>query len=195
MGFYSWLLTKLKPFVVWWGKLHAPFTHKRVTGKHYYMLRDKITVGTVFLTTTRGEFSNLINPEKIKHAGIYIGGDKIKYVLEAVGRGVVKTDLVSFLTTKDLVIGLEPTFLGPDDITGVPYEAQRIIGIPYDYLFANGTKAFYCFEAVAHIFKMLRPEVQLISKQIIKGKSTYGHQTFLEDTEKFSVVFNSDEVE
>tara|TARA_R110002051_G_scaffold75594_1_gene137435 strand:- start:6808 stop:7404 length:597 start_codon:yes stop_codon:yes gene_type:complete len=196
-AFYSWLLGLLKPVVIWWGKLHLPFTHKRVTGKHYYMLRDKITLGTVLLTTTRGEFSNLINPEKIKHAGIYVGEldrDGIKYVLEAVGRGVVKTDLVTFLTTKDLVVGIEPKFLNYDDVARVGDEAKRIIGIPYDYLFEKGSKAMYCFEAVAHIFKLLRPEIQLQCKEVVKGKQIFSYETYLNDKEKFSVVFNSNKV-
>lgn len=196
-NFYSWLLKLLKPFVVWCGKIHVPFTRKRVTGKHYYMLRDKISMGTVLLTTTRGEFSNIINPEKIKHAGIYVGEidrDGIKYVLEAVGRGVVKTDLVTYLTTKDLVIGCEPKFLTNDDKVQIPVEALRIIGIPYDYLFEKGGKAFYCFEAVAHIFKMLHPEIQLKCKEVVRGKKIFSYETYLNDKERFSVVFNSDKV-
>jgi hypothetical protein len=194
---YTWILKVLKPFVVWWGKLHVPFTHKRVTGKHYYLLRDKINVGTVFLTTTRGEFSNLINPEKIKHAGIYVGdldGDGIRYVVEALGRGVVKTDLVTFLTTKDLVVGCEPNFLTQEDKVQIPVEAKRILGIPYDYLFDKDGAAMYCFEAVAHIFKMVRPEIKLKCKEVVKGKEIFSYETYLEDKNLFEVIFESDKV-
>ena len=194
---YQWVLTTLKPFVEWWGKLHVPFTHKRVTGKHYYLLRDKIEVGTVLLTTTRGEFSNLINPERIKHAGIYIGdsdGDGIRYVVEAVGKGVVKTDLVTFLTTKDLAIGCRPNFLTNEDKVQIPVEAHRILGIPYDYLFAKDSTAMYCFEAVAHIFKMVRPELKLKCKEVVKGKDIFSYETYLNDKELFEVVFESDKV-
>jgi len=108
---YRFILTCLKPFVIWFGSLYAPFTRKKVTGKHYYLLRDEIEVGTVLLTVTEGEFSNLINPEKLKHAGTYVGnilGTGVRYVIEAVGKGVVLTDLVTFLTTKDLVVGCKP---------------------------------------------------------------------------------------
>ena len=192
---YQFILKVLKPFVVWWGKLHLPFTHKKINGKHYYLLRDKINIGTVLLTTTYGEFSNLINPEKIKHAGIYVGdidNTGIRYVVEAVGRGVVKTDLVTFLTTKDLVIGCEPTFLDIKDTNLIPYEAQRVLGIPYDYLFEHGSKAMYCFETIAHIFKMVRPEIQLKEKEVVKGKKIYSYETYLKDSDKFNIVFNSE---
>ena len=196
-SFYKLIFKAATPFVKWWGKLHIPFTHKRVTGRHYYLLRDKITVGTVLLTTTNGEFSNLINPEKIKHAGIYAGdiyGNGIRYVVEALGKGVVTTDLVTFLTTKDLVIGCEPNYLTDRDKAALPDEAKKILGIPYDFLFEKDSKALYCFEAAAYLLKMVRPEIRLNCKEIIKGKKTFSYETFLNDDMNFTVVFNSDKV-
>ena len=194
---YKLVLKFLKPFIVFCGSIYMPFTRKKVTGKHYYILRDKIKTGTVLLSTTRGEFSNLINPEKIKHAALYVGdldSSGIKYVIEAVGKGVVKPDLITFLTTKDLVIGCKPNFLTSIDEAQLPIEAKRIIGIPYDYLFEKDTKAFYCFEAVAHVFKMIRPELRLKTKEIIKGKEIFSYETYLNDKEFFEIVFESDKV-
>ncbi len=195
--FYRIILKLLKPFIVLIGKISAPFSKKGITGKHYYLIRDNISIGTVLLSTTYGELSNLINPEKIKHAGIYVGdidGTGIGYVVEAVSKGVVKTDLVTFLTTKDLVIGCRPNFLTNEDKVQIPVEAKRIIGIPYDYLFQKGAEAMYCFEAVAHIFKMVRPELKLKCKEIVKGKEIFSYQTYLNDKELFEVVFNLDKV-
>lgn len=196
MKFYDLLLRTIKPFVVWWGKLHMPFTVKKVTGKHYYLLRDQINVGTVLLTTTRGELSNIINPEKIKHAGIYVGdldGDGVRYVLEAKGRGVCKTDLVTFMTTKDLILGCEPNFLEYGDQVEITNQSKKLIGIPYDYLFNKSKESLYCFEACAYLLNLVRPEIQFNCREIVKGKRIYSYKSFL-DTRLFRLVFDSDEV-
>ena len=100
LKFYDYLLSFLKPLIVILGKIGLP--KRKITGKDYFEIRDSIEIGTVFLTKTNYEFTNLINPTGLKHGAIYIGSinnSKIKYVAEAVGKGVVFTDLVSFLTT------------------------------------------------------------------------------------------------
>lgn len=194
---YNWVLGFVTPFVKWWGKMHVPFTHKKVNGKHYYLLRDKIEVGTVLLSTTDGEFSNLINPEKIKHAAIYVGSihdDDIRYVVEATGKGVVATDLVTFMTTKDLVIGCKPDYLTEKDKAALPFEAFKLIGTPYDYLFNKDSENLYCFELIAYCLRMVRPEVLLECKEIINGKFIYSYETFLDDEKRFSKVFDSRDI-
>ena len=114
MSFVDKLLKFLTPLVRWTGNIYMPFSRKKITGKHYYIWRDEIEVGTVLLTKTRGEFSNIINPTSIKHAAIDVGritDSEICYVLEALGKGVVLTDLVTFLTKKDIVVGCKPKFI------------------------------------------------------------------------------------
>lgn len=174
-----------------------PFSRKKITGVEYYLLRDKIKVGDALLTTTRGEFSNLINPEKIKHGAIYVGdieGSGVCYVVEAVGKGVRKTDLVTFITTKDLIINCRAKFVEDADKVELMNNAKKIIGIPYDYLFDKKTsKALYCFEAIAYVLKSVHPDIQLKCKQVVKGKSIYSYETYL-DNKNFDVIFNSNEI-
>lgn len=193
--FYDILLSILTPFIMWWGKLHWPFTHKKITGKFYYQWRDSIEVGTVFLTKTNGELSNLINPTEIKHAGIYVGNlghGNIYYVLEAVGRGVVLTDLVTFLTTKDIVIGCKPKFIRNKETFEKDLQnfADKVLGLPYDYLFNKDGKAFYCFELAAMALKSVYSELQLKCKEIVKGKRIFDENTFLDD-DFFQIIFDS----
>ena len=135
-------------------------------------------------------------PAKIKHAAIYVGnmgsGD-ICYVAEAVGRGVVLTDLVTFMTTKDIIIGCKPKFIR-EDVSGFIYAIHQAtrgsIGKPYDYLFNRDGKAFYCFELVAMCLKSAYPELQLKCKEIVKGKRIYDENTFL-DPNFFTIIFDS----
>jgi len=74
----KWLLKILKPIVIWISHKHFPWTHKKITGDHYYKWRDKITPGCVILSSTNGELSNLINPSDIKHGALYTGGRQNK---------------------------------------------------------------------------------------------------------------------
>ena len=69
-------------------------------------------------------------------------------------------------------------------------EALRFKGIPYDYMFQKGGKAFYCFELAATCLKSVYPELQLKCKEIVKGKKIYDENTFL-DADFFKVVFDS----
>lgn len=181
----DFLLTILKPFIILIGKMHWPFTHKKVTGQHYYKLRDQINIGTVFLTRTHGEISNFFNPSKFKHAAIYVGtikNDEICYVLEATYSGVKLTDLVSFLTSKDLVYILEPTFKKayPGDFSKeIQAIALSYVGIPYDFSFSMSGKSFYCFELVANIFKRMIPYIGIPYRTFLGSKKIYDGNSFL----------------
>lgn len=191
--FYDFILKLLRPFVKWWGGLHFPFTRKKVTGIHYYKYRDLIKTGTVLLTKTEGELSNYINPvsKEIKHGGLYIGSIKgIPTVIEAVGKGVVFTDLVSFLTSKDRVIALKPDFITDNDRVMIRQEAEKRKGLPYDYLFRSGNKKFYCFELIVDIFKSVRSNAILKYEEIVKGYKIYDEGTFLND-ERFFILFDT----
>ena len=190
--FYDILLTLLRPFIVVFGKIGLP--KRKVTGVEYFKFRDKINVGTVLLTKTNFELSNLINPTELKHAGIYVGnifGDEVKYVFESVGEGAILTDLVTFMLTKDIVVGCELKGNIPQKTSEVlPKTVLRFKGIKYDYLFKDGGKAFYCFENAAECLKDVYPHLNLKCREILKGKKIYDHNTFL-DPELFNVVFDT----
>ena len=189
--FYDYLLTLLKPLIIFFGKIGLP--KRKFTGEHYFKYRDKINVGNIFLTKTDYEFSNLLNPCSIKHGAVYVGSiknDEVKYVLEAVGKGVVLTDLVTFLTTKDLVICIEYKSSLKNSFNGLSKFVELVKGTPYDYLFNQDGKSFYCYELCADFIKECFPTVNLKSKEIIKNKYIYDHETFL-DNELFSIIFDS----
>lgn len=196
--FYDVILTIAAPIVKIWAKIHSPYSRKKINGTHYYKIRDKIKIGDVFVTKTNGEFSNIINPAELKHAAIYVGrisNSEICYVAEAVGRGVVLTDLVSFLTSKDIVVQCKPKFIR-QDLKSFEYNIQdyiqKVIGLPYDYLFNKDGKAFYCFELCAEALKYVYAELRLECVEIIKAKRIYDHNTFL-DEKFFEIVFDSRE--
>jgi len=182
----EWILKLFKPFIVWLGSVHFPYTKKKITGKEYYRWRDKIRTGDIILSTTNGELSNLINPSIIKHGSIYIGkrNGPICYVSEAIGVGVVQTDLVTHLLSKDIVVVVRPKFKFSKK--AVKNNAISRHGKEYDYLFDFSNKSYYCFEHVAMCF----PDQEL-EKTALLGHNYYDYTTFLEDQERFEVVMDS----
>lgn len=190
-AFYKWLLNLVKPIVIWWGHLHLPFTRKKITGDHYYMWRDDIFEGYALLSTTDGEFSNIINPSALSHGALYVGGDKIKYVMEALGGGVTKNNLVKFMTTKDIFVVVKPKFGTPEQIKRVVELARTFEGTPYDYLFDKGGKAIYCFELIILAYLSEFPNKNFKYKEIVKGKRIWDSSTFLDDPDNWEVIIDS----
>lgn len=178
----------LKPFLKFFGKIGLP--KRKFTGKEYFLYRDKINVGCILLTKTYYEFSNLINPCELKHGAIYVGNildDEIKYVLEATGKGVVLTDLVTFLTGKDIVVCVEYKNSLKSSYKNLRGFVNLTLNTPYDYLFEQGGKAFYCFELCAEFIRYtFNPMLKI--RHALPHKDIYDHNTFLDD-KLFTVIF------
>lgn len=205
-----------------------PHSIKMVTGSHYYLWRDDIKKGHIFLTNIKGVGSNLINPSPYKHGAIYFGrglkqaltnaindpakynyserkrlekflqdnaiNDHICYVIEAVGKGVVATNLVEFLTTKDEVKILEPKFTDSEGMSKAADMALKDLGLPYDFGFHPKDDSKYCFEVVADAYEKTNLNLKL-KKIVYKlfGKTLYSPflaETFL-DKVNFSILIDS----
>jgi hypothetical protein len=137
------LLAASVPITKWVGRVHAPFSHKRVQGLHVVEALKVARPGHVLMSRTLGELTNLFIPGFWSHGAIYAGD---AWVLEAVGDGVRLTDLVTFMTTKDYVAICAPRFATEEQQGFAAAWARQQLGRPYDYAFSSGNKAFYCFE-------------------------------------------------
>jgi len=194
---YDILLTIFTPLIKLMSGMKIKFLqrNKDVTDSVYYQVRDKIEIGTVFLTTTHWEITNIFNPCEYKHGALYVGrifGDEVCYVIEATRLGVVFTPLSEFMTSKDIVVGLKPNFIRKIDtfVEDLSEAGKAFEGTPYDYLFKKGAKAFYCFELVVAMFNRAYPEIRFKCKDIVKGKKIFDHDTFL-DEDFFEVSFDT----
>ena len=121
--------------------------------------------------------------------------DEICYVIEAVGKGVVATNLVKFMTTKDRLLIIEPTYCGPREMLLASRTALYWLGLPYDYGFNHDETAKYCFEVVADAYEKSVPDVKL-KRQVwsVLGNrlyDTFMGETFL-DKSKFKVLIDSE---
>lgn len=225
----------------------VPFTIKKIHGGHYYLWRDRIFKGVVFVTDIYGIGSNIINPSNGKHAAIYFGfglrtfldgeikrlkvqrdsmkssemksaltkqidrlenvihkkeqehlpiRDDIPYVIEALGKGVTVTNLVKFLTTKDVVRAYRPSFADKEKMSAVSNSAVLDLGLKYDFGFSDEDDAKYCFEVVIDAYLNIFPNMvfeRTIYKLPIFGVvfDVYLAPAFTEDHEKWNCIINS----
>lgn len=169
------------------GRLHAPFTHKRVNGPDVFSIQEKLVPGYVLLSFIRGELSNLFIPGEFTHAAMVIDD---RFVIEAVGGGVRMNDIISFMTSKDRVVLLRPLFADDEQRKKAVGLAQTTIGAPYDYLFEGGNRAFYCSELIQWCYE--RSGASAFTKRKRFNISTVTPNDFAQAEEKWELVWDSD---
>lgn len=193
---YQFIFKILTPAIVWTGTIYMPFSRKQVKGEHYYAVRNTLKIGDVLLSTTRGEFSNLINPEEMKHGAICVGdvlNTGVFYVLEATKYGVKLTPLASFMLSKDHIQSYRPIFFRADNEALTKKAVDAMVGKPYDYQFTLTQEAMYCFEVVANFYILTGCEVTLDKYAKLPELLIYSCKTFSE-SEDFKRLFNTKEM-
>lgn len=177
-----------RPIVLWISKVRMPYTKKQVIGADYYNFRDMIKPGAILLSTTHGEFSNLLNPSEYKHGALYIGGDKVKYVIEATLKGVHLTTLASFLLTKDsvAVYGVNAT---NEDIREMVKCSRKYIGIKYDDYFKAGAEKLYCFELLSLLVEKYT-DIKEVKARKFLNEYVYTSESFTDDEDSFRLILD-----
>jgi len=150
LKFRRWLLQSFTPISKFLSSLHMPYSHKLISGLDYYDLAPKLRPGDFFVSRIDGELTNLLIPDFWTHGAIYCGViDGREYVVEATTKGVIKTDLITFLLKKDYIAVMRPRFLTSTQCLAAVAFALSKIGTMYDWLFEfneHCNKYFYCFE-------------------------------------------------
>lgn len=208
-----------RPFVIWFDHTFTlPATVKKVKGNIYYEWVDKFNRGTVFISDTKGQGTNILNPSKGKHGAIFFGTglkthledmikslelevtttefphvkdalndqivrlkktyaeveDHIPYVIEAVGKGVSATNLVSFLLTKDVIRAYD--FIddeGKTDHTTMlmaSHMCLSYLNLAYDYGFDNRDDTMYCFELCVDSYQDVIPSLEFKQESFLAHK-------------------------
>jgi uncharacterized protein YycO len=157
------LVGSISPIVA---KIHSPWSHKKITAKDYRSFTGLgLPAGTVLLSRTDGEFGNLFIPGFWGHAAIYDGD---RTVVEAVGAGVVETDLVEFLMKKDYVRALVPTFASREQMDAAYRRARTQKGKPYDYRFqTSDVSSWYCSELIQWAYVKEVPGMEFASRETL----------------------------
>lgn len=141
----------------------------------------------------------LILDKEIGRLSVAVKGieDDIPYVIEAVEAGVVATDLVTFLASKDRVRAFQlnkPSHgrSSHDIMAAAARYASLDIGLSYDYGFANTDTEKYCFEVIADAFKAVAGEID-ISPDSIMGQDFYLSNSIFRSKD-FDLKLDSDTV-
>ena len=183
----SLLLKIAYPFNVWAGKVHLPYTIKQTWHIDNTQLSKGLAYrqpGLVYLSQTRGSFTNLLIPGEWTHAAI-MGPDG--QIIEAVGAGVIETDPAKFVLSKDRVVILAPkSSLAVMKSAGG--KAKQQLGLKYDYSFKGGNKSFYCAELVGYSFFVSGFD---FTPREMLGEKTYTAQDFYNAKNKFEVLWDS----
>lgn len=193
----------LKPFLEYVHYLHFPFTHKKVTGEHYYDLIPKLKPGTLFTTHISGEATNYLIPGHWTHVAIYTPDPTKKVselVTQAEGEGVGTIDLISFMVSKDEIRAFEPNLPSPlkEKVMARAAEiAAAQVGDKYDYGFGDwrdNNKDFYCSKLGWYAFDVSCQEHGIPS--LFRPKRTLGVPTVTPEEvavgdEDFTMFWNS----
>lgn len=181
------ILSALEPVTKAIGRVHAPFSHKRVNGVDVFSIQKHLIPGTVLLSYTRGELTNFFIPGHFTHAAIAVDD---RWIIEAVGSGVRQNDIISFMTSKDRVIALYPLHATREIMQRAASLAVICTGSPYDYLFEGGDKAFYCAELVQWCYE--KSGLTGFSKRSRFGVNTVLPDDFSKAFDKWDLVWDSD---
>lgn len=126
----------LAPFLFWVGRLHWPFSHRRLSQSHVKLALGVLLPGDVIITEQDGAPSNLLIPGDYTHAAVYSPDtDGSPEVIEATSPGVHPLGLYDFLMTKDRFMILRST--EGDAVAGglAAHAARSYIGRRYDIMF------------------------------------------------------------
>ncbi len=115
--------------------------------------------GMVILSHKNFQFTNLFIPGYWTHAAMIASGDSI---IEATFHGVVRRNLVDFISTTDDFVVLKPLFCGPETVANACWYVREKLGCRYNFEFVPHSDAFYCSGLVysAYLESMHNQQVQ-----------------------------------
>lgn len=200
------ILNAIRPLSEFIGTVHAPYSRRDVSGYHYFSVLPLLKPGMVLLSRKHGELSNLAIPGRFTHAAMYCGshlsqhGDggsfDVPFVVEATRHGMVDTDLISFMLSKDIVGVYRPLFATDMQMRDAANWAlkQAEDAVPYDYEFDPKNKALYCSEAVWLAYKVALGADLVFTKRSTLGTETVLPQDFADATKKWEKVWSSEDM-
>lgn len=146
------LLTILLPITTTLGKLSASVSstsHPLPPEKQ--RLLELLQDGDALVTRTDWRPTNVLIPGYWAHVGMYRQGE----VIEAVYPKVRSVSAIDFLSRVDHVTVRRVTGPSREQRHEISNEMKRYVGIPYDFMFEPGHKAFYCSEAVYEAIRVV----------------------------------------
>lgn len=180
----------MKFLISLFGWIKFPFFKRKSFGSRAYRnFIEMVRPGDLVFTKSDGFFLNILNPSKpYKHVGIVtVVHDSDVFIVEAVGKGVVKTHAFDFFKDKSHMGIYRIGDYG--NLYRVIRSAVDKIGSAYDHSFASGNKKYYCFELAALAFRPI-PSI-IIKKRKVLWREQFLAQSFI-DSAQFNPVLKAE---
>lgn len=172
------------------GEIHLPFSRKLITGSDY---RDLMNVGLeegdIILSLTHGELGNPLIPGHFSHVCGIVGAREI---VEAVGTGVRRTDIVDFFMNKDQMVALRPKFANREQKLNAVWYWLSQVGKPYnfDLKLSKHDEKHYCCELIYKGYNKAVPDSPFTLRKTL-GIETVVPDDFLNASSKWEIIWES----
>lgn len=193
MSLRSKFLDIIQPFLEFFGKIHSPFSKKKIKQRHAEDIIGICEPGDIVLSRTRGEFSNILIPGFFKHAGIvYKTENDCVYIIESVNPKVRMVGIYDFCMTKDYICLLRPKLSEVDRLLAANISLS-FIGRDYDYRLSiphvsKKNHSFYCAELPYWAYKKIIPRWGPSLKKIL-GEDTISPQDYVRYSEYYTLIY------
>jgi len=182
---HRWILIALKPVTKLMGKIHFAPHARKILAHDVIAIEDAMLPGDGIITFSEGELTNYFIDGEYKHCAMYLGQGQ---VIEAVGKGVVITDLEDFCASKDKICVVRPKFCTFDERLRAVKYALTQVGTAYDYEFNPNVDSFYCAELYTQALQMATSFTSPFFPREVMGMMTVLPVDFKLATKKFEIV-------
>lgn len=170
------------------GKMHSPWTKKKLTYETVAELEDLLEPGDVLLTRTNGELTTLIVPGFWKHAAVCIGKSKI---IDATFAGVKERWLADLVMRTDYLAVMRVKEVTVHDQINITEFAQDQLGKVYDFeMQANDIDALFCSELVLNAVNYAKGDNYLELRERV-GVDTFTPNDCYLAKKKFDIIWES----
>ena len=146
------ILYSISPFAMLANKINWRFG--RPYRKNFDFVKPHIkrfAPGMVILSHKDYELTNLFIDGYWTHVAIFSSENEI---IEAISKGVVKTNAKKFFSTIDDFIVLEPKFCDRITMQKAVEYANRYVGYPYNFKFLQNKRSFTCIDLICRAYSL-----------------------------------------
>jgi|WetSurMetagenome_2_1015567.scaffolds.fasta_scaffold485807_2 hypothetical protein len=151
-GFRKAILYAVSPFAMLANKINWRFGRPYKTKYDSFLPHiSRFAPGMIILSHKDYELTNWFIRGYWTHVAMFASQD---YIIEAVGRGVVRTPVKDFFSSIDDFIILEPKFCSRASMLEAVNYVQKYVGYPYNFKFLQSDRSFTCIDLICRAYDL-----------------------------------------